>query len=117
VVDVGDDGDVAKFHSSSSDRTMEGSAISPENRDSLFRIALKNLELERRAWRPKRKPGQRTGHTLLVAAQYSQKSPENNGLWSRFSRLANDLFETVIANRRVCRIILRIRQFSPQREP
>src|ERR1700726_1536158 len=34
------------------------------------------------AWRPKRKPGQRTGHTLLVAAQYSQKSPENNALFT-----------------------------------
>src|ERR1700689_4917852 len=34
------------------------------------------------ARRPKRKPGQRTGHTLLVAAQYSQKSPENNALFA-----------------------------------
>src|SRR5437868_2461092 len=34
-----------------------------------------------RAWRPKRKPGPRTGHTLLIAAQYSQKSPENNVLF------------------------------------
>jgi hypothetical protein len=34
------------------------------------------------AWRLKRKPGQRTGHTLLAAAQYSQKSPENNGLFA-----------------------------------
>jgi len=30
---------------------------------------------------PKRKPGQRTGHTLRVAAQYIQKTPKNNGLF------------------------------------
>jgi hypothetical protein len=41
-----------------------------------------NLEFGRRAWRPKRKPGQTTGQTLLVAAQYSQKLPENNGLFA-----------------------------------
>jgi hypothetical protein len=27
-------------------------------------------------------PAKGTGHTLLVAAQYSQKSPENNGLFA-----------------------------------
>jgi hypothetical protein len=27
-------------------------------------------------------PAKRTGHTLLVAAQYSQKSPENNVLFA-----------------------------------
>src|ERR1700738_5185765 len=27
-------------------------------------------------------PAKRTGHTLLVAAQYSQKSPENNALFT-----------------------------------
>src|ERR1700736_3212177 len=27
-------------------------------------------------------PAKRTGHTLLAAAQYSQKSPENNGLFA-----------------------------------
>jgi hypothetical protein len=27
-------------------------------------------------------PAKRTGHTLLVAAQYSQKSPENNALFA-----------------------------------
>jgi len=40
VVDVGDDGDVAKVHGSSSGRAMVERAISPENRDPLFRIAL-----------------------------------------------------------------------------
>jgi hypothetical protein len=44
VVDVGDDGDVAKFHCSSSESGKGWSAISPENRDPLFRITLKNLE-------------------------------------------------------------------------
>ncbi|WP_291575469.1 hypothetical protein, partial [Bradyrhizobium sp.] len=29
----------------------------------------------------KRKPGQKTGHALLVAAQYSQKLPKNNALF------------------------------------
>jgi hypothetical protein len=43
VVDVGDDGDVAKFHSSSSGSDNGWSAISPENRDPLFRIALKEI--------------------------------------------------------------------------
>jgi hypothetical protein len=38
---VGDDGDVAKFHSSSSGSDNGWSAISRENRDPLFRITLK----------------------------------------------------------------------------
>jgi hypothetical protein len=67
------------------------SAISPENRDPLFRITLKTWN-SRALKRPKRKPGQRTGHTLLVAAQYIQKSPKNNGLLRRFRQSANDLF-------------------------
>src|SRR3981189_908209 len=37
----------------------------------------------RRAHRAQKgRPAKRTGHTLLVAAQYSQKSPENNGLFA-----------------------------------
>jgi hypothetical protein len=48
VVDVGDNGDVAKFHSSSSGSGNGWSTISPENRDPLFRITLKNLEFEGR---------------------------------------------------------------------
>jgi hypothetical protein len=43
VVDVGDDGDVTKVHGSSSGRALVLSAISPENRDPLFRIVLENL--------------------------------------------------------------------------
>jgi hypothetical protein len=78
---VGDDGDVAKFHSSSSGSDKGWSAISPENRDPLFRIALKNLEFERAQSAQKGSPAKRTGHTLLVAAQYSQKSPKNNALF------------------------------------
>jgi hypothetical protein len=35
-------------------------------------------------WCPKRKPGQTTGQTLLVAAQYSQKSPKNNILSAKY---------------------------------
>jgi hypothetical protein len=78
---VGDDGDVAKFHSSSSGSDEGWSAISPENRDPLFRIALKNLEFERAQSAQKGSPAKRTGHTLLVAAQYSQESPKNNALF------------------------------------
>jgi hypothetical protein len=44
VVDVGDDSDIAKVHSCSSGSDNGWSAISPENRDPLFRITLKNLE-------------------------------------------------------------------------
>jgi hypothetical protein len=44
---VGDDGDVAEFHSCSSGSDNGWSAISPENRDPLFRITLKNLEFWR----------------------------------------------------------------------
>jgi hypothetical protein len=73
------------------------SAISPENRDPLFRIALKTWN-SRALKRPKRKPGQRTGHTLLVAAQYIQKSPKNNGFRGRFSQWTKDLFERSYRN-------------------
>jgi len=45
VVDVGDNGDVAKFHSSSSESGNGWSTISPENRDPLFRITLKTWNL------------------------------------------------------------------------
>jgi hypothetical protein len=66
------------------------SAISPENRDPLFRIALKAWNLRARGAQ-KGSPAKRTGHTLLVAAQYIQKSPKNNGLLRRFGRSAHDL--------------------------
>src|SRR4030088_1015750 len=37
----------------------------------------------RRAHRAQKgSPAKRTGHTLLVAAQYSQKSPKNNALFA-----------------------------------
>jgi hypothetical protein len=61
---------------------MVGGVISPENRDPLFRITLKNLEFERAQGAQKGSPAKRTGHTLLIAAQYSQKSPENNALFA-----------------------------------
>src|ERR1700753_1611995 len=48
----------------------------------LFRITLKKLEFERAITAQKGSPAKRTGHTLLVAAQYSQKSPENNALFA-----------------------------------
>jgi hypothetical protein len=67
------------------------SAISPENRDPLFRIALKTWNLRARGAQ-KGNPAKRTGHTLLVAAQYIQKSPKNNGLLRGFHRSTNDLF-------------------------
>jgi hypothetical protein len=48
------------------------SAISPENRDPLFRITLKTWN-SKGVWRPKRKPGQRTGHNLTrCGAIYSE---------------------------------------------
>jgi hypothetical protein len=78
---VGDDGDVAKVHSCSSGSDNGWSAISPENRDPLFRITLKNLDSGGHRV-PKRKPGQKTGQALLVAPQYSQESPENNALFA-----------------------------------
>jgi hypothetical protein len=89
---VGDDGDVAKFHSSSSESANGWSTISPENRDPLFRITLKTWNLQ--TWNlkgaaiqskictQKGSPAKGTGHTLLVATQYSQKTLKNNGLFA-----------------------------------
>jgi hypothetical protein len=74
---VGDNGDVAKVHVVSSGSGNGWSTISPENRDPLFRITLKNLILKG-AYAQKGSPAKKTGHTLLVAAQYSQELPENN---------------------------------------
>jgi hypothetical protein len=65
------------------------SAISPENRDPFFRIALKAWNSRARGAQ-KGSPAKRTGHTLLVAAQYIQKSSKNNGLLTGFHRPAND---------------------------
>jgi hypothetical protein len=65
------------------------SVISPENRDPLFRIALKTWNL-RAHGAQKGSPAKRTGHTLLVALQYSEKSPKNNGLLSEFGRPKED---------------------------
>ena len=38
-------------------------------------------------------PAKRTGHTLRVAAQYSQKSPQNNGLFDRREAIARAIHE------------------------
>jgi len=65
------------------------SVISPENRDPLFRIALKAWNSRARGAQ-KGSPAKTTGHTLLVAAQYIQKLPENNGLLSGFGRPTDD---------------------------
>jgi hypothetical protein len=46
VVDVGDDSDIAKVHDCSSGSDNGWSAISPENRDPLFRITLKTWNSE-----------------------------------------------------------------------
>jgi hypothetical protein len=70
------------------------SVISPENRDPLFRITLKTWK-SRAPGAQKGSPAKRTGQALLVAAQYIQKSPKNNGLLSGFSRPANDLLADV----------------------
>jgi hypothetical protein len=77
---VGDDGDVAKVHSCSSSSDNGWSAISPENRDPLFRITLENLKFWGAHGTQKGSPAKGTGQTLLVALQYSQKTPKNNGL-------------------------------------
>jgi hypothetical protein len=65
------------------------SAISPENRDPLFRIALKTWNLRARGAQ-KGSPAKRTGHTLLAATQYIQKSSKNNGLLRVFGRSKDD---------------------------
>jgi hypothetical protein len=70
------------------------SAISPENRDPLFRIALKTWNL-RASGAQKGSPAKRTGHTLLVAAQYIQKSPKNNGLVAPIWYPPVDLFGNI----------------------
>jgi hypothetical protein len=79
---VGDDGDVAKFHGSSSGRTILESAISPENRDPLFPDRTQKPGIREAQRAEKGSPAKATGHTLLVAAQYSQESPENNALFA-----------------------------------
>jgi hypothetical protein len=67
-------------------QTLVGGAISPENRDPLFRItlekpwSLKGAETPKKEARPKG-----PGITLLVALQYSQKSLKNNGFFEDFS--------------------------------
>src|ERR1019366_4202913 len=82
VVDVGDDGDVTKFHVVSFASDNGWSAISRENRDPLFRITLKTWNSKGRSCAQKGSPAKRTGQTLLVALQYSQKSPKNNALFA-----------------------------------
>jgi hypothetical protein len=74
------------------------SAISPENRDPLFRIALKTWNSPGALGAQKGSPAKRTGHTLRVALQYSQKLPENNGL---FRHCRTICLHEVIANRRI----------------
>jgi hypothetical protein len=82
VVDVGDNSDIAKVHGCSSGSDNGWSAISPENRDPLFRITLKTWNSKGRLAPKKGSPAKKTGQTLLVAAQYSQKSPKNNALFA-----------------------------------
>src|SRR6478752_5548952 len=48
----------------------------------LFRIALKLWSSKGAQRAQKGSPAKRTGHTLLVAAQYSQESAENNALFA-----------------------------------
>jgi len=42
---------------------------------------LEGTAVQRKICAQKGSPAKRTGHTLLVAAQYSQKSPKNNALF------------------------------------
>jgi hypothetical protein len=89
---VGDDGDVAKVHSCSSGSDNGWSAISPENRDPLFRITLINLKCDRAtAWTlaPKRKPGQKTGQYLMrCGAIYSENAKKQWFVWHLVSRFS-----------------------------
>jgi hypothetical protein len=68
------------------------SAISPENRDPLFRIALKTWSLKKALGAKKEARPKGPGITLLVAAQYIQKSPKNNGLLRGFGPRSDDFF-------------------------
>jgi hypothetical protein len=43
---------------------------------------LEGAAVQRKICAQKGSPAKRTGHTLLVAAQYSQKLPENNALFA-----------------------------------
>jgi hypothetical protein len=47
-----------------------------ENRHPLFRIMLRGPNGPQKG-----SPAKKTGHTLLVAPQYIQKTPKNNGLF------------------------------------
>src|SRR4051812_7828774 len=84
------------------------SAISPENRDPLFRIALKAWNL-RASGAQKGSPAKRTGHTLLVAAQYSQKLPENNGLFGHRRTIVGVKLSQIGG---FCRILQRINELA-----
>jgi hypothetical protein len=76
------------------------SVISPENRDPLFRITLKAWNSRARGAQ-KGSPAKRTGHTLRVALQYSQKLPENNGLLRNLACWQTICLSEIIVNRRV----------------
>jgi hypothetical protein len=67
------------------------SVISPENRDPLFRITLKTWSSRALGAKKEARP-KGPGITLLVAAQYIQKSPKNNGLRADFPKPAHDLW-------------------------
>jgi hypothetical protein len=60
-----------------------------------------NLEFKGRLPPKKEARPKGPGITLLVAAQYIQKSPKNNGLLRRFDRSAKDCLHEVSAIRRV----------------
>jgi hypothetical protein len=81
VVDVGDDGDVAKVHGCSSGSDNAG-ARSHRKTGTHFSGSRSKPGVRRAQGAQKGNPAKRTGHTLLVAAQYSQKSPKNNALFA-----------------------------------
>src|SRR5665647_3133235 len=60
-------------------RTMAG-ARSHRKTGTHFSGSRSKPEILEGAEHLKRKPGQKTGHTLLIALQYSQKTSKNNGL-------------------------------------
>jgi hypothetical protein len=90
MVDVGDDGDVAQIHVASSkvgqwlERDLAGKP-GPTFPDRAQKPGIRG-----RFSAQKGSPAKRTGRTLLVAAQYIQKSPKNNGLLVGFSRPKED---------------------------
>jgi hypothetical protein len=82
------------------------SAISPENRDPLFRIALKTLKFEG-AQAPKKEARPKDRANLTRCGAIYSEIAKKQWLWSGFHRPAKDLFKRGYRNRagfaRYCR--------------